>query len=540
MTTNKKKAVIIGAGPAGLTAGLELLRTQKFNVSVLEKESQIGGLAKTVDYNGYKFDIGPHHYVTESKEIEEWWKNISKNDFIKLKRFTRIFYNKHFFLYPLEPINALMGLNIFESIHCMLSYFRYKFFPKKVNSYEDWLTNRFGKRLFEIFFKSYTEKLWGIKCTEISADWAAQRIKNFSLGKAIFFAFFGKLFKKYTPRTILNEFYYPIHGSGSLWNEVGQEITSIQNESIYTQEAVVSIEHRDNKIIAILTKQTLDLFPNSHPSTGSQPSLLVATADTAGRAPSSWRARGELVEPSPSGDALSCEKSLLKNSELQTQKLNRHEGDYFLSSMTLRDLILQMDPLPAEEIIHAAKQLRCRALITINLIINKEPITPDHWLYIHEKSVRTIRIGNMNNFSAKLRPYQNHTALSLECFTFTDEPFWFKSNLELLEQAKLEIDKIGLVKKDLIMDGMVLKIPDAYPIYEGDYKKHLNLVYSYLGQFKNLKLMGRNGMHQYNNMDTAMLSAMKAVSEIINEDMQNINLNTTVKTDMKISRIQQQ
>jgi protoporphyrinogen oxidase len=460
MDTNRQRAIIIGAGPAGLTAGFELLKTQRFHITILEKESEIGGLAKTVDYKGYKFDIGPHHYITESKEIEEWWKNIAKDEFIKLKRFTRIFYNKHFFLYPLEPINALFGLNIFESMRCVFSYFRYKLFPKKVTSYEDWLTNRFGKRLFEIFFKSYTEKLWGVKCTEISADWAAQRIKNFSLGKAMFFAFFGKFFKKHTPRTILSEFYYPIHGSGSLWNKVGQEITGIQHCPIYTQETVISIEHKDGKITAVLTKNA----------------------------------------STPEGTA---------------QKLTRHEGDYFLSSMTLRDLVLQMDPVAPEEILQAAKQLRCRALVTINLIINQEPVTTDHWLYVHEKSVRTIRIGNMNNFSAKLRPVQNHTALSLECFTFTDEPFWFKSDTELLEQAKFEIDRLGLVTKDLILDGMVLKIPDAYPIYEGDYKKHLNLVYNYLAQFKNLKLMGRNGMHQYNNMDTAMLSAIKAVDEII-------------------------
>ncbi|KKQ10739.1 MAG: Amine oxidase [candidate division TM6 bacterium GW2011_GWF2_36_6] len=465
---NKKNAIIIGAGPAGLTAGLELLKTQKFAVNIIEKDDQIGGLAKTVSYKKYKYDIGPHHYVTESKEIENWWKEIVKKDeFIKLKRFTRIYYNRHFFLYPLEPINALLGLNIFESIRCVCSYFRYKFFPKKVASYEDWLTNRFGKRLFEIFFKSYTEKLWGIPCSQISADWAAQRIKNFSLGKAMFFAFFGKLFKKYTPRTILNEFYYPIHGSGSLWDEVGKKIKKSTYSSIHLNELVVSVEHDNQKIVAVLTKSTLN--PN----------------------------------------------------DVATQQLKRHQGDYFLSTMTLRNLILSMDPLPPEDVIHAAKQLRCRALITINLIINQEHITPDHWIYIHEKNVQTIRIGNMNNFSMMLRPNKQHSAISLECFTFMDESIWLKTDAELLDQAKNEVAKIGLVKKELVLDGMVLRVLDAYPIYEGDYKLYLNTVYGYLEKFKNLKLMGRNGMHQYNNMDTAMISAMNAIKPFIEQEESN-------------------
>lgn len=480
MPTNKKKAVIIGAGPAGLTAGYELLKTQKFNLEIIEKEDQIGGLAKTVDYKNYKYDIGPHHYVTESKEIEVWWKNIvSKDEFVKLNRFTRIYYNKHFFLYPLQPINALMGLSPLESLRCIFSYFRYKILPKKVTSYEDWLSNRFGKRLFEIFFKSYTEKLWGITCNQISADWAAQRIKNFSLGKAMFFAFFGKLFKKYTPRTILSDFYYPVNGSGTLWNNVAKNITESHGK-IYINKKAVSIEHDGQKILAVLTTSTSKNVLESSLHDFSE-----------------------------------------KNSHA-AQKLSKHEGDYFFSTMTLRDLILNMDPTPPTQVIEAAKQLRCRALITLNLIIDKEHITPDHWLYIHEKSVRTIRIGNMNNFSAKLRPNSKHSTISLECFTFTDEPFWFKTNEELLEQAKLEIDKIGLVKKELIIDGMVLRVPDAYPIYEGDYKSHLNIIYTYLGQFKNLKLMGRNGMHQYNNMDTAMLSAMKAVNEILDLEAKQV------------------
>ena len=298
----------------------------------------------------------------------------------------------------------------------------------------------------------------------------------------MFFAFFGKLFKKYTPRTILGEFYYPIYGAGTLWDNVGKKIINSEFGSIHTNKKVMSIEHDGKSILGVLTKNMSD--ENQH-------------------------------------------------SEIQhmSQKLTRYEADYFLSTMTLRDLVLNMDPIAPKEVVNAAMQLRCRALITLNLIIDKEKITPDHWLYIHEKSVRTIRIGNMNNFSAKLRPNENHSAISLECFTFTDEPFWIKTDEELLEQAKLEIDKIGLVKKELIIDGMALRIPDAYPIYEGNYKEYLNIVYNYLGKFKNLKLMGRNGMHQYNNMDTAMLSAMKAVDEIISyEDKYKTKINLKTKT----------
>jgi len=468
---NKKKIVIVGAGPAGLTAGIELLKTNNYAVTIIEKDTVVGGLAKTTEYKGCRFDIGPHHFVTESEKIEAWWKDLMQGDFIKLKRYTRIYYNKHFFHYPLDPINVIRGLNIFECARSVLSYIWYRIFPiKEIKSFQDWVTNKFGYRLFSIFFKTYTEKVWGISCDKISADWSAQRIKGFSLSKAIFYAFFGRWFKKNAPRTINDAFYYPSRGSGTLWEKAAQVITTDKDSEIYLSEDVVSIEHDGehtgehdgNKITAIITKKT--------------------------------------------------------GAQHASQALKTYNADYYFSTMPLRTLILSLDPVAPDPVIEAAKALRYRGLITVNLIINKTHICPDHWLYIHEKEVRMGRIGNMNNFSLKMVDDPSHTALSLEYFTFVDEPFWFKSDYELIELGKKELERIGLVKAAAVLDGMVMRTPEAYPIYDERYKEYLGVVLSYLSGFSNLFLMGRNGLHRYNNMDIAMLSAMEAFEKMQEHD----------------------
>jgi protoporphyrinogen oxidase len=455
----KKHVVIIGAGPAGLTAGLELSRTGKYKVTLIEKEKHVGGLSRTTEYKGYLFDIGPHHFITESKVVEHWWKGIMGDDFAQLKRFTRIYYKKKFFYYPLQPINALKGLNFYESVRCVISYLWAKIFPiKQVKSFQDFVTNRFGYRLFSIFFKTYSEKLWGISCKEISADWAAERIRSFSLGQAIFFAFFGKMFKKNTPRTIRDNFYYPSRGAGSLWARVSDCIKSIPENSVLCDNHVVTIEHKDNKITSVCTKKS---------------SVFGGVA-----------------------------------------KLIKYSGDYFFSTMTLRDFVLALDPVAPEDVIASAKSLRCRALITVNLCVNKKDICPDHWLYMHEPGVKHIRIGNMNNFSISMVDSPEHTALSLEYFLFSSDSMWKMSDKELIELGKIELEQVGLARADQVLDGMVIKTSDAYPIYEGNYKEYLKTVLDYLGNFKNLQLIGRNGRHQYNNMDVAMLSAFDAVNYV--------------------------
>ncbi len=459
--------VVIGAGPAGLTAGSELSKDKNFRVTILEKDNKVGGLSKTTEYKGCKFDIGPHHFITKSAKVEKWWKDLMKggeskgNVFLQHKRFTRIYYRKHFFYYPLQPLNVLKGLSLWECILCTFSYFKYTIFPiKKVKSLQDFFINRFGRRLFGHFFKSYTEKLWGIRCDQISAKWAKERIRGFSLFKAIFYAFFGRWFKKNIPRTIADKFYYPELGAGTLWDKVSEKIMNNENSNIHCNEKIVRIKHRDKKILSISTYNT-------------------------------------------------------KLTKLVSGKLKEYNVDYLFSSMPLKDLVLSFDPLLPQHVIEAANKLRCRALITVNLIVNKKDVCPDHWLYMHEPEVGVIRIGNMNNFSLKMVDNQDHTALSLEYFTFIEDDLWKKSDDQLLEMGKEELDTIGFVSKNDILDGMILREDNAYPIYDPHYTKSFKIVTDYLSQFSNLFLMGRNGLHKYNNMDIAMLSAFKVVDKLL-------------------------
>ena len=344
-------------------------------------------------------------------------------------------------------------------------------FPiKNVKSFEDWVTNKFGKRLYSIFFKTYTEKVWGIDCTDISADWASERIQSFSLGKAIFYAFFVQAFKNKRPRTIKDDFHYPVLGSGTLWQKVSDQIIENEKGEIYLNEKVVEIEYENFEIKKIVTKN---------------------------------------------------------NNELK-----EYEAKYFVSSMPLQELILSLNPVVSQEVVDAANNLKYRALITANLIINKKNICPDHWLYVHEKELNMGRVGNMNNFSKKLLDNENHTALSLEYFTFVDNEFWKKSDNEILNLAKNELEKMNFIKNNEVLDGFILRSSNAYPVYDQNYKKSLNIVFKYLNQFENLQLMGRNGMHKYNNMDAAMLSAFNVVSKIERQEM----LKRKNKSSIEINR----
>jgi protoporphyrinogen oxidase len=464
MKNSRKQVLVIGAGSAGLTAACELLKHEKFTVTVLEREAVVGGLAKTIEYKKCRYDIGSHHFITDSQRVIDWWQSIMGNDFKKHHRVTRIFYKKHYFNYPLEPLNAIRGLSLIECIRSILSYAWIRFFPiKEARSLQDYVCNQFGRRLFSIFFKTYYEKVWGVGCDQVSGDWGAQRIKGFSLSQAIYSAFFGRWSSDNNKQPVNEIFYYPSGGTGTLWQRVADRIQTHEHGVIELNTDVASVEHTGNRITA----------------------LLIAP-------------KGQRVIDSGA------------------RTLSRYNADYFFSTMPLRTLIMAMNPLPPMAIIHAANSLRYRGLINVNLIVDKAHVCPDHSLYIHGKDVRLGRVNNMNNFSSKMvDDPQKHTALSLEYFSYVDEPFWFKSDYELIELGKKELEKIGLVKAAAVIDGMIVRTPAAYPIYDSHYKEHLGVVLAYLAQFENLSLMGRNGMHSYNNMDVAMLSAFDAVDAVV-------------------------
>lgn len=456
----RKKVIIVGAGPAGLTAGYEALKSG-FDVLILEEEKQVGGISKTVEHNGYRFDIGGHRFFSKSELINDWWDNILREKFIRVSRLSRIYYNKKFFAYPLKPFNAFWGLGPIESFFIFLSYVKAKSFPVKDESnFEAWIVNRFGKRLFRTFFKTYTEKVWGVPCNEIKAEWAAQRIKGLSLISAVVNAFFKP--KKSKIKTLIDEFKYPVLGPGMMWEEVKFQIKDKGGE-IITEAKVKGFRLNGSKFISVLVE-------------------INGMAE-------------EII------------------------------GDYFLSTMPIRDLIKGIIPEPPKDVLESGGNLNYRDFLTVSLVIDKKDIFPDNWIYIHDPEVKMGRIQNFKNWSKKMVPDENKTCLGLEYFCFEGDDLWNMPDKDLIALGKKEIEQIGFAKQSEVLDGAVVRMKKAYPVYDGGYIENLNIIKNYLSEINNLQLIGRNGMHRYNNQDHSMLTAIYAVRNLAgeNNDLWKIN-----------------
>lgn len=442
----------MGAGPAGLTAAWELVQ-KNYPVTVWEADPRfVGGIARTVEQEGYRFDIGGHRFFSKSAEVNEVWRKILPADIQDCPRLSRIFYKKKFFNYPLEAWDAFFKLGPFETARVLLSYFYARLNPiRPETSFEAWVSNRFGRRLFEIFFKSYTEKVWGISTKEISADWAAQRIKGLSLREAVISAFRGK---KAPPmaKTLLTRFFYPRLGPGMMW-EAATDFVNKNGGKVELDRTITAIHWRGDRITAIESR------------------------DSSG-------------------------------------KTHREEGDHFISSIPLRDLILFMTPAAPAEVISAAKGLRYRDFITVCLVVNEANIFPDTWIYIHDPSVKVGRVQNYKNWSKAMVPDQNKTSLGLEYFCFEGDGLWTSSQKELEELATLEIEAIGLAKREKIEKAFVVRMPKAYPIYDQEYHNHVKVIRGWLKNFTNIQPVGRNGMHHYNNQDHSMMTALLAARNI--------------------------
>lgn len=459
-----KKVVIIGAGPAGLTAAYQLYKKGIKSI-VLEKDKVVGGISRTVNYKGYLFDIGGHRFFTKVKAVDQMWREVlGEEKFLKRPRLSRIYYNKKFFNYPLKATNALFGLGIFNSFLTLCSYIKAQIFPiKSEKSFEDWIRNRFGKRLYTTFFKTYTEKVWGIPCSEISADWAAQRIKGLSLIATIKNSLLSSYKSNNTIKTLIDKFDYPEKGPGQMWEMVA--------ENIQTRGSELKMNANVNKIF--------------------------------------W------------------EKGKIKALEISNgESYEIIEGTDFISSMPMQELVRKMEPKPAAEIIQAANKLSYRDFLTVSLIINKANLFKDNWIYIHDPNVKVGRIQNFKNWSPKMVPDPHKTCLGLEYFCFEGDGLWTMADEDLIKLATKELSILGLVDPKDVEDGAVVRMPKAYPIYDSVYEDAVNTIREFFDKLSNIHLVGRNGMHKYNNQDHSMLTAMLAVENILgsNHDVWEVNM----------------
>lgn len=444
--STQRKYVIIGGGPAGLTAAYQLVKLGHKPI-VLEKDAVLGGIARTEEYKGYRFDMGGHRFFTKVKEVDEMWHEVLKTDFLLRPRLSRIFYKGKYFAYPLKPGNALKQLGLWESAAIMFSYVRWNLFPyREEDTFEQWVTNRFGKRLFETFFKSYTEKVWGISTKELKAEWAAQRIKNLSLKSAVFSMFLkpGSIIT-----TLIEQFEYPRLGPGMMWEAVGRQIEDAGGE--VRRHRNVTAVCRDGERI-----------------TG------VISCDPEGRE--------ELIE-----------------------------GTDFITSMPLSELTKKLTPAPPSEVLHAGASLKYRDFLTVCLIVDQPQLFSDNWIYIHEPSVLVGRIQNFKNWSPEMVADTNKTSLGLEYFCNEGDKLWSTPNSELIELASRELEEIGLARAADVSDGCVFRVPKCYPVYDDDYNQQLPVLRKYVDGMQNLHSVGRSGMHRYNNQDHSMLAAMYAV-----------------------------
>lgn len=458
MNKSNAQVVCIGGGPAGLTAAYLLSKKNKV-VTVLEADPvYVGGISRTARYKGFYFDIGGHRFFSKSKEVEDFWDEILEGDFLDRPRKSRIFYKQKFFSYPLKAFEALFKLGILESILSVLSYMKAKMFPTpNPTNVEDWVSNQFGKRLYRTFFKTYTEKVWGMKCKEISADWAAQRIKGLSLTSAVMNAILPKRKPKNKGeviKTLIDSFRYPRKGPGMMWETCAKKIQGMGNK-IEMGAFVNALDYNSNT-----KKWTITYKQNSETST------------------------------------IEC--------------------DHVISTAPMKELVNSMTPKVKPEALNAANKLRYRDFLTVSLVLNDKSIFDDNWIYIHDPQVKVGRIQNFKSWSPEMIPDPKLTCYGLEYFCFEGDNLWDSPDETLIALAKKELSYLGLADQKDILDGCVVRQKKAYPVYDDEYQTHVETIRKELTQnYPNLHLVGRNGMHKYNNQDHAMMTAMLTVENIL-------------------------
>ena len=451
---------IIGAGPAGLTAAY-LLTKQGYKVTVIEKdETYVGGISRTVEHEGFRFDIGGHRFFSKAKEVVDLWDEILPDDFIQRPRMSRIYYEGKFYSYPLRAFEALFNLGIVRSTLCMASYAKAKLFPNtQVKSFEDWTVNQFGHKLYSIFFKTYTEKVWGMPCDEMSADWAAQRIKGLSLGAAVMDGLKRSFGLNKAPndgmqtKTLLETFRYPRQGPGMMW------------------------EAARDKVVA----------GGNHVLMGHSFKQLTQDQGTGRWKMSATKADGSSVTI---------------------------DAAHVISSAPMRELAARIHPLPMT--LPEASDLKYRDFLTVALMIRSEDLFPDNWIYIHDSKVQVGRVQNFRSWSPEMVPDPSLACVGLEYFCFEGDGLWASSDDELVALATRELAILGLTKAEDVVGGVVVRQEKAYPVYDDSYADNVAKMRDELERrYPTLHMVGRNGMHRYNNQDHAMMTAMLTVRNIV-------------------------
>jgi protoporphyrinogen oxidase len=446
------ETVIAGGGPAGLTAARELVRLGRPAV-VYERDDVVGGISRTVEYRGYRFDVGGHRFFTKVPEVRRVWHELLAGELLVRPRLSRLYYRGRFFDYPLKPLRALRGLGPVEAARVLTSYLAARLAPARdERSFEGWVCNRFGRRLYEIFFKTYTEKVWGIPCREIDSTWAAQRIRNLDLARALWSTVRPARRRGGEIASLIERFHYPRLGPGQMWERCRDELAEAGVETRLGHR-VAAVHLEGDRVAA------------------------VSVEDSAGR-----RVRRPLA--------------------------------HLVSTMPLPELVAMLDPPPPPRVAAAARRLRFRDFLTVVLVVDRADVFPDNWIYVHAPEVAVGRIQNFKNWSPAMVPDAARTALGLEYFVQQGDEAWEAPDGELIERGKRELAALGLARPEEVVDGTVVRMPKAYPVYDGGYREALGVVRGHLDGIRNLHPVGRNGQHRYNNQDHSMLTGMYAARNI--------------------------
>ncbi|HET8926015.1 MAG TPA: NAD(P)/FAD-dependent oxidoreductase [Candidatus Acidoferrum sp.] len=504
---NKRTAIIVGAGPAGLTAAFELVTRTNIRPIVLERSTYMGGISRTINYKGNRMDMGGHRFFSKSDRVMEWWLqrlpmafeagNERRNGQMLVRsRVSRIYFLNKFFDYPIQlSRDTLMNLGLWRTLRIGLSYMRSVIFPpKKVENLEQFFISRFGRELYDTFFKSYTEKVWGIACTEISAEWGAQRIKGLSIRRAIQhflkqLARKGKtksdIAQKDTEVSLIEQFLYPKYGPGQMWEEVARQVIASGGQ-IVPEIEVTGVEIKEDRVTAITGKN----------------------------------AQG---------------------------KESRYVGDYFFSTTSIQELVRFLKADVPANVREVSEGLQYRDFITIGLLLmrlkiqnadkNGHNLIADNWIYLQDPDILAGRLQIFNNWSPYLVADPTKVWVGVEYFCREGDDLWRRSDQEMADLAIAELDKIKIIDKSDVLDFTVARMPKTYPAYFGAYER-FGEVREYLDRFKNLFLIGRNGMHKYNNQDHSMLTAMVAVDNIVEGRTDKSNI-WDVNTEMEYHEAKQ-